>query len=347
MPPLSVIVPCYNERATIAEIIRRVQASAPEAEIIVVDDGSTDGSREILAQLTPESHPMVRVLLHETNKGKGAALHTGFDAAGGEILLIQDADLEYDPRDYPALLRPIQEGRADVVYGSRFLGGPRKAMMFWGRERLAEINYEIAVEKANKGDRGGALWHLDAALNLSPKMLEAIKMKQELTGREVTTIDGSTIRSFVTRAILNDRAPATQPSVDAAPATQPFADGEDVITIDVAIAPTTQPAKVEEFAQAFDQRAGSLDSTLMESLARINETVASGREAIDGILTTSIDRLGNTLTDQSFALATTLGTSQEVFESAVAGHADAINKAITGAHERVSSTLAEKSARCP
>ncbi len=131
MPPLSVIVPCFNERATIAEIIRRVQASAPEAEIIVVDDGSTDGTREVLAQLTPESHPAVRVLLHEQNKGKGAALHTGFEAASGEILLIQDADLEYDPRDYPALLRPIQEGRADVVYGSRFLGGPRKAMMFW------------------------------------------------------------------------------------------------------------------------------------------------------------------------------------------------------------------------
>jgi len=131
MPQLSVIVPCYNERATITEIIKRVRASAPEAEIIVVDDGSTDGSREILGQLTPESHPAVRVLLHETNKGKGAALHTGFDAAGGDILLIQDADLEYDPRDYPELLRPILEGRAEVVYGSRFLGGPRKAMMFW------------------------------------------------------------------------------------------------------------------------------------------------------------------------------------------------------------------------
>jgi len=131
MPQLSIIVPCYNEQATITELIQRVQASAPEAEIIVVDDGSTDGSRELLGQWTPASHPKVRVLRHAKNQGKGAALHTGFSAAGGDILLIQDADLEYDPRDYPELLRPILEGRAEVVYGSRFLGGPRRAMMFW------------------------------------------------------------------------------------------------------------------------------------------------------------------------------------------------------------------------
>lgn len=131
MPQLSIIVPCYNEQATITELIQRVQASAPEAEIIVVDDGSTDGSRELLGRWTPASHPKVRVLLHAKNQGKGAALHTGFSAAGGDILLIQDADLEYDPRDYPELLRPILEGRAEVVYGSRFLGGPRRAMMFW------------------------------------------------------------------------------------------------------------------------------------------------------------------------------------------------------------------------
>jgi glycosyltransferase involved in cell wall biosynthesis len=134
MPQLSVIIPCFNEQATIGEIIRQVRSSAPEAEIIVVDDGSTDGSRDILRRSATESHLQVRVLLHDKNRGKGAALHTGFEAAQGEILLIQDADLEYDPRDYPALLRPILEGRADVVdvvYGSRFLGGPRKAMMFW------------------------------------------------------------------------------------------------------------------------------------------------------------------------------------------------------------------------
>jgi glycosyltransferase involved in cell wall biosynthesis len=126
---LSVVIPCYNERATIAEIVRRVRAVAPEAEIIISDDGSTDGTRDILATL--KESPNVRVILRETNGGKGAALHTAFEAAQGEIILIQDADLEYDPRDYPALLRPIEEGIADVVYGSRFLGGARRAMLFW------------------------------------------------------------------------------------------------------------------------------------------------------------------------------------------------------------------------
>lgn len=126
---LSVIIPCFNEANTITEIAQRVRASAPEAEIIVVDDGSTDGTRGLLAGLDPALN--IRVILHERNQGKGAALHTGFAAASGEILLIQDADLEYDPRDYPDLLRPIEEGIATVVYGSRFLGAPRRAMMFW------------------------------------------------------------------------------------------------------------------------------------------------------------------------------------------------------------------------
>ncbi len=130
MPHLSIIIPCYNERDTVAEIIKRVHAVAPDGEIIVVDDGSTDGSRDILKGLNG-SHPQLRVILHEKNSGKGAALQTGIQAATGDIILIQDADLEYDPRDYPALLKPIEEGRADVVYGSRFLGGPRKTMMFW------------------------------------------------------------------------------------------------------------------------------------------------------------------------------------------------------------------------
>ena len=126
---LSVIIPVYNEEKTIGEIIRRVQATGLVDEIVVVDDGSSDGSRAILAGL--EEQGSVRVLLHEHNQGKGAAVRTGIRNANGELLLIQDADLEYDPRDYPALLKPIDEGMADVVYGSRFLGGPRRPILFW------------------------------------------------------------------------------------------------------------------------------------------------------------------------------------------------------------------------
>ena len=126
---LSVVIPVYNEVDNIREILKRVEAQKLASEIIVVDDGSTDGTRKVLTEL--EGNQTVRVILHEHNKGKGAAVVTGFKAARGEILLIQDADLEYDPRDYPQILKPIEEGIADVVYGSRFLGGPRRVAMFW------------------------------------------------------------------------------------------------------------------------------------------------------------------------------------------------------------------------
>jgi glycosyltransferase involved in cell wall biosynthesis len=126
---LSVIVPVYNEVESILEILRRVQATKLAGEIIVVDDGSEDGTRELLKKFDGKGR--VRVLFHERNQGKGAAVRSGLSAARGEVVLIQDADLEYDPRDYPALLKPIEEGIADVVYGSRFLGGPRRAVMFW------------------------------------------------------------------------------------------------------------------------------------------------------------------------------------------------------------------------
>lgn len=126
---LSVIIPCYNEKSTIKEIIRRVRAVELAHEIIVVDDGSTDGTRDILAQI--DCGDDLKVILHDHNQGKGAAVRTGFKAAVGDVLLIQDADLEYDPREYPVLLKPIEEGISKVVYGSRFLGGPRKAMFFW------------------------------------------------------------------------------------------------------------------------------------------------------------------------------------------------------------------------
>jgi glycosyltransferase involved in cell wall biosynthesis len=128
---LSVIIPCYNEVEYIDEVIRNVEDVQLANEIIVVDDGSVDGSREVLRKIEAENRPHLRILYHEHNQGKGAALVTGFKAATCDVLLIQDADFEYDPREYPILLKPIQEGITEVVYGSRFLGGPRKAMNFW------------------------------------------------------------------------------------------------------------------------------------------------------------------------------------------------------------------------
>jgi glycosyltransferase involved in cell wall biosynthesis len=127
---LSVVIPVYNERGTIEEILARVQAVNLAEEIIIVDDGSIDGTRELLQEIIPHQKN-VQLILHEKNQGKGAAVRSGIEAAGGDLILIQDADLEYDPRDYPALLAPIEEGKADVVYGSRFLGGPHRVTMFW------------------------------------------------------------------------------------------------------------------------------------------------------------------------------------------------------------------------
>ena len=126
---LSVIIPCYNEQGTIASLIALVQSSPWVQEIIVVDDGSQDTSREILEAI---SDPQVRVIMHTVNQGKGAALRTGFSYATAEFVIVQDADLEYDPAEYSLVLEPLLDNRADVVFGSRFLSGrPHRVLYFW------------------------------------------------------------------------------------------------------------------------------------------------------------------------------------------------------------------------
>lgn len=130
---LSIVIPVYNEAATIRDILKLVASIdiGMEKELVIIDDCSKDGTRDVLRQVAVE-HPEWRVLFHEVNRGKGAALRTGFAAASGDLVIIQDADLEYDPREYPLLLRPILENRADVVFGSRFLGGgPHRVCFFW------------------------------------------------------------------------------------------------------------------------------------------------------------------------------------------------------------------------
>jgi glycosyltransferase involved in cell wall biosynthesis len=145
-PKLSVVIPVFNEKATVAEVLRRVQRVLIDKEIVVVDDGSTDGTREFLSALSlpdaeraardiPEAASLrtdnIRVFLHDKNRGKGAAVRRGILEARGECILIQDADLEYNPSDFHHLLAPIDGGVADVVFGSRFLGGPHRVLYFW------------------------------------------------------------------------------------------------------------------------------------------------------------------------------------------------------------------------
>jgi glycosyltransferase involved in cell wall biosynthesis len=147
-PKVSIVIPVYNEKSTIEEILRRVLDTDVRKEVIIVDDCSTDGTRQILENMAahqanneksvpaqdggePVELRDLRFFFQTPNQGKGAALRRGFAEATGEIVLVQDADLEYDPRDYPAMLEPIVDGRADVVYGSRFLGGPQRVHYFW------------------------------------------------------------------------------------------------------------------------------------------------------------------------------------------------------------------------
>ena len=144
MPKLSVVIPVYNEAATIEKLLSRV-ADAPvppgiEIEIVVVDDASNDGTRDKLDELRSAGAIDFRLLEHEINQGKGAALRSGFAEVSGDIVLVQDADLEYHPREYPRLLQPILDGEADVVYGSRFGGGPQRVLFFWHYECVSSYH---------------------------------------------------------------------------------------------------------------------------------------------------------------------------------------------------------------
>ena len=126
---ISVVIPVYNEAKTVRELIARVQSVPLDKEIIIVDDASSDGTREVLGEF--KNREGITVLFHEKNQGKGAALRTAFQQVKGDIVIIQDADLEYDPQEYGKLIKPILDGKADAVYGSRFLGGPHRVLLFW------------------------------------------------------------------------------------------------------------------------------------------------------------------------------------------------------------------------
>jgi glycosyltransferase involved in cell wall biosynthesis len=131
IPTLSVVIPCYNEVTTVKKVVELVLDVDIVTEIVIVDDGSTDGTIDVLKEIEAEGNEKISVFYHDKNQGKGAALVTGFQHTTCEVIVIQDADFEYDPREYHVLLKPIQEGITPIVYGSRFLGAPRKAMKFW------------------------------------------------------------------------------------------------------------------------------------------------------------------------------------------------------------------------
>ena len=199
---LSIIMPVFNERATLENIVRRVQSvdltvnpagdnpqlpgpMALEREIVIVDDGSTDGTRAILDQWRAASPPDMQIIYHEHNQGKGAALRTGFRHATGDILVIQDADLEYDPRDYLKLLEPLLEGRSPVIYGSRFLGGPRSAMSLThtlGNQILTVITNLLYGTSLSDMETCYKCFHRDVIQGM-PLRSRAFEIEPELTAK--------------------------------------------------------------------------------------------------------------------------------------------------------------------
>lgn len=169
---LSIIIPCYNEKSTLHDILARVEASPIELtkEIILVDDGSTDGTREMIEALKDR----YTTVLHEKNRGKGAALRSGFAVARGDIVLIQDADLEYNPKDYPKLLAPILDDKADVVYGSRFTGGgPHRVLYFWhmvGNKTLTAISNAFTNINLSDMETGYKVFRREVIQEIHPRL---------------------------------------------------------------------------------------------------------------------------------------------------------------------------------
>ncbi len=189
-PLLSVVMPVYNEAATIREILRRVSAVPLRKEIIVVDDGSTDATRKLLAEIERQGLPgpqpnTLRVILQPENRGKGAALATGFGAVAGDIVCIQDADLEYDPAEYPVLIAPIIDGRADAVYGSRFLGSTHRVLFFWhmiGNKLLTLLSNMFTDLNLTDMETGAKAFRADVIKNI-PLSSERFGFEPEVTAK--------------------------------------------------------------------------------------------------------------------------------------------------------------------
>ncbi len=182
LPKLSIIIPVYNEEATITEIVPRVRSAPVDLpkELIVVDDGSTDGTLQKLEKLVAaDGGEDIRIVVHRINRGKGAAIRSGIAHATGDIVLIQDADLEYDPRDYPRLLEPILEDEADVVFGNRFHGGPHRVLYFWhsvGNSFLTLITNILTGLNLSDMEAGYKVFRID--------VLNKIKLKSNHFGFE-------------------------------------------------------------------------------------------------------------------------------------------------------------------